>query len=261
MKNSVCRTEDRAALIDIMLDMGEALLSAGAEINRVEDTIARLGSAYEATRVSVFVITSSIVITVAFADDSEITQTRRILKSVQTDFNRLEQLNKLSRECTASPFKINDLRSRVEKIVSAKPRRSAGYMGGLLAAGAFAVFFGGNILDGLLAAAFAVIICLLQDFFAPVCPNRVFFYFCTAFITGLGICALSSPLSFLHADKIMIGDIMLLIPGIAITNSVRDILIGDTLSGTMRFVESLIWAVAIAGGFMLSIVLIGGAAL
>ena len=54
---------------------------------------------------------------------------------------------------------------------------------------------------------------------------------------------------------------MLLIPGIAITNSIRDMLIGDTLSGTMRFIESLIWAVAIAGGFMLAIAVTGRIAL
>lgn len=40
----------------------------------------------------------------------------------------------------------------------------------------------------------------------------------------------------------MIGDIMLLIPGILMTNSIRDILIGDTISGVMRLVESLLWA-------------------
>ena len=44
----------------------------------------------------------------------------------------------------------------------------------------------------------------------------------------------------------MIGDIMLLIPGILMTNSIRDILIGDTISGVMRLVESLLWAGALA---------------
>ena len=51
---------------------------------------------------------------------------------------------------------------------------------------------------------------------------------------------------------------MLLIPGIAMTNSVRDILVGDTISGVMRLIESLLWAGSIACGFMLAIRLIGG---
>ena len=56
-----------------------------------------------------------------------------------------------------------------------------------------------------------------------------------------------------HIDKIMIGDIMLLIPGVAFTNAVRNVLIGDTISGLMRLVESVLWAGAIACGFVLSI--------
>ena len=47
----------------IFLDMGEALLSSGAEIFRVEDTLNRMGYACGATQMNVFVITSSIVIT------------------------------------------------------------------------------------------------------------------------------------------------------------------------------------------------------
>ena len=49
------------------------------------------------------------------------------------------------------------------------------------------------------------------------------------------------------------GDIMLLIPGVAMTNATRDMLSGDTISGVMRFVESLLWAVALALGFMAAI--------
>ena len=65
-------------------------------------------------------------------------------------------------------------------------------------------------------------------------------------------------LPFLHTDKIMIGDIMLLIPGIAMTNSIRDILVGDTISGLMRLIESILWAGSLACGFMTAILLIGG---
>ena len=53
-------------------------------------------------------------------------------------------------------------------------------------------------------------------------------------------------------DMILIGDIMLMIPGLAMTNAVRNMLVGDTISGVVRLAESLIWAGALAGGFMLS---------
>ena len=49
--------------LHIFLDMGDALLNSGAEIFRVEDTLNRMGYACGAAQMNVFVITSSIVIT------------------------------------------------------------------------------------------------------------------------------------------------------------------------------------------------------
>ena len=74
-----------------------------------------------------------------------------------------------------------------------------------------------------------------------------------SFVVGIVICLLVRLLPFLNLDKIMIGDIMLLIPGIAATNSIRDMLMGDTISGMMRLIESILWAGALACGFMAAI--------
>jgi len=243
--------------MDIMLELGEELLSSGAEVNRVEDTLCRIGFAYGAKKVNVFVITSSIVMTVIFSDDEELTCTRRIVRSVCTNLSRLEQLNNLSRICTELTPDVAEVRAKLKEVTTHKPTKFFEYSGSILAAGGFAIFFGGTIFDGIIAAIFGAVICLLSHYFAPICPNRVFYYFSTALLMGFGICLVSALTPHLHSDKIMIGDIMLLIPGIAITNSVRDMLIGDTLSGTMRFIESLIWAIAIAGGFMLAIAITG----
>ena len=54
--------EQPEALLHCFLDLGEAMLAAGADVNRVEDTLTRLGRAYGAVRMDVFVITSSIVV-------------------------------------------------------------------------------------------------------------------------------------------------------------------------------------------------------
>ena len=64
-----------------MLDIGEALLTSGAEVNRIEDTIIRIGEAYGFVRVDVLTITASIVLTVHTAQGESLTQTRRIRKT------------------------------------------------------------------------------------------------------------------------------------------------------------------------------------
>lgn len=55
-------------LINFVLDIGEQMLISGAEVNRVEDSITRMCSAYGAKRVNVLTITSSIILTVRMLD-------------------------------------------------------------------------------------------------------------------------------------------------------------------------------------------------
>lgn len=250
--------KERTLLLHQFLDLGEMMLSIGAEVKRVEDTLVRMGNAYGASRMNVFVITSSIVITMAFPDEIELTQTRRILSPGGSDFTKLEELNNLSRRCCLSPMTVSQLQAEIRKLENTQPAQSRIYIGSILAAGGFAVFFGGTLWDGIAAGLFAMVICVFQDYLGTICPNKVIFNLLCSLAVGCGICGCARLIPGLHVDKIMIGDIMLLIPGIAMTNSVRDMLVGDTISGIMRLIESLLWAGSLACGFMISIWMIGG---
>ena len=250
--------DQRKEFIGAVLDIAEGMMVSGAEIDRIEGTVTRMGEAFGAKRVNSFAITSSIVVTLEMPDGETLTQTRRIVSSGTTDFTRLEALNRLSREYCADPFSVDELKRRLNDCK--KPfSKLKYYIGSVLAAAAFAVFFGGTVYDGLVAGVFAVLICVFSGLAPKFCPNSIISKFLCSLIVGLGICAVCRFVPVLNADMIMIGDIMLLIPGIALTNSIRNILVGDTVSGLTRFTESLVLAGALAGGFMLSFVLLGGA--
>lgn len=236
-----------------ILNMAEAMLSHGAEVNRVEDTVQRMGKAYGASQMQVFVITSSILVTMMFEDGRQITQSRRVKDVAATDFYKMEELNALSRECCRQPIEIHRLQQEILRIEEQKHPRIYTYLGSVLGVAGFCMFFGGNIKDGVVAGVFAVLICYLQEHLQNRCPNRVVFLLLCSFVCGVGICIVAGLWQKLHVDKIMIGDIMVLIPGIALTNGVRDILIGDTISGFMRLIEALLWAGALAVGFMAAI--------
>ena len=66
------QTCDYSELMDILLDFGETMMFAGGEIGRIEDSLGRLGAAYGAVKTNVFVITSSIELTLTFADQTVI---------------------------------------------------------------------------------------------------------------------------------------------------------------------------------------------
>ena len=97
------------------------MLTNGAEVSRVEETLNRMGHAYGATQMNVFAITSSIVVTMVFEEGEEYTQTRRITTPVGTDFFKLEQANALSRRCCSSPLSLADLKDEINKISKISP--------------------------------------------------------------------------------------------------------------------------------------------
>ncbi len=240
----------------LLVDFAEEFLISGAEINRVEDTVSRMGMAFGAKRANVFVITSVVVITLDMPDGETFTESRRIVSNGTVNLLRLEALNRLSRQYCAEKFSTENLKKRFDACLT--PFKTVlYYIGSVIAAMSFAVFFGGTLLDGLLSGVFALFICLFSLNSYKFCPNSVVAKFLCSFITGIFICAVCRFVPILNADKIIIGDIMLLIPGIALVNSTSNIIVGDTVSGLTRFTESVVQAAALAGGFMLAIFIVG----
>ncbi|MCR4747254.1 MAG: threonine/serine exporter family protein [Clostridiales bacterium] len=242
--------KDPHKFLNLALDMGEELMSCGAEVNRVEDTITRMGMAFGAVNMNVFVITTSIVVTMQLSDDESLTLTRRITNPGSIDFRKLSRLNNVSRQYCQGEIAAEDLEGEFKKAIDPTTKPIRMYLGSALAAFAFAIFFGGKVWDGLVAAAFGLLICAFQRGFSGKAPNLIIYNIVTSFIVGLGVCFLAKFIPGLNLDKILIGDIMLLVPGVAMTNAIKDILVGDTVSGTMRLVETIMWAGALAGGFM-----------
>jgi uncharacterized membrane protein YjjP (DUF1212 family) len=250
-------------LLACLLDIGEQLLISGADVNLVERYISNMGRAYGAVRMNVLVITASIVVTMALPDGTEHTQTRRVESSGATDFCKLERLAALCRACWQAPAQtgaempIGTLEQHFSQINAARQSRLALYLGGILSAAGFAVFFGGSALDGCVSAVFAIFICLMIEWVRPLTPNTFSFNFLASLLCGLATGAVHYALPEMSVGMVMIGDIMLLIPGVALTNATRDMISGDTISGVMRAIESLLWATAIALGFMLALWITG----
>ncbi len=244
-------------VLPCLLDIGEAMLVTGADVNLVERLIRHVGYSYGATKMNVLVITASIIVTMRLPNGREYTQTRRVDTTGATDFAKLERLTSLCDECIRCPLAPTALREKLDAILSEPFPRPALYIGGILAASFFAVFFGGGVVDGVVAGVFAVLVCLLLEYLKPYAPNTIAFNFVASFLAGVGIGLVAKVLPGLSIDMAIIGIIMLLIPGVAMTNATRDMIAGDTISGVMRFIESLLWASALAIGFMAALLLTG----
>ena len=197
-------------IMEKALDVGEAMLCTGAEISRVEDTILRICHTYGGGVIDVFTILSLIILSWHTTDDQNFTQTRRIY-SYSTDLGKLEELNALSRYICANKPSCDEIEQRVEEIMHGDRRRISvsRMMGYILGASAFAIFFGGNLRDGVAAGIVAWIFYFWEYIFGPRSKNRVVYTLLSSFAVGI-LCMLSVLSGIaVHVDKVMIGNIML----------------------------------------------------
>ena len=221
-------------LVDASLDMGKALLLAGGEVTRVEDTITRILHAYGMHKVGVFTITSLIEVTARTPDGDEIVKARRIAGGYATNLDRVEQLNALSREICATCPPPQDIISRIEAIKYPKPEAAwISYIGAMLAAGSFTVFFGGRLADVPATIILACFINWMDRKGIYKKENQLLFYLVCSIVTGFLGCILVRVGIGVHLDKILIGCIMLTIPGIPITYAMRDMLLGESITGSV----------------------------
>ena len=244
-------------LFTCVMDIGEQMLIAGAEVHRVEDSVSRMCRAFGYHRTDVFIITSSMVVTVYTDDGSWMTQTRRV-SGISTDSEKLHRLNQLSRDICARPMTAQQIRDGLAAAVDVP---SLPFLSDLLCcaviAGAFTLFFGGGVTE-MIVSFFVGALTRIGSFAAErAIANRIFLKFLSTLI-ATALAFLAVRLGWIPSvDKIIIGNIMSLIPGIGLTNALRDLFTGDSIAGILRFTETMLTALAIAAGYFL-VVILGG---
>ena len=243
-------------LLCLALDVGEGLLKNGAEVARVEDTIERICYAYGAVHVEVFTIISMINAAVRMPDGSYSSQLRRV-KQTSTNLDTLEGLNTLSRKICREKPTLDEFDDMLHKL---KERRAypktVNVLASAVATSAFCLFFGGGLIDAVLTFLIGVGIFYISNF-PSVRLNSMAKTVISSFVaaTVAGIANMIYPL--FNVDAIIIGSIMLLVPGMMFGTAMRDLLCGDLIAGTLKILQAIIQTLMIGFGYMLSYALIG----
>ena len=243
---------DVKGLLDCAMDIGEQMLVSGAEVHRAEDSIKRMCTAMGAERTDIFIIPSSMVATVHTPSGESFTQTRRIT-SVGTDLERLDRLNDLSRRICEKHLSEAEIRREYGRIVAA--RRYPFWvecMAYAVIAGAFTLFFGGGIADAAVSMTVGLLLRFVVLLTDRMLPNKIFAKFACSFLAS-ALAFFAVRLSLISGvDKVIIGNIMLIIPGVGFTTALRDLFTGDSIAGLLRSIEAVLIALAIAAGYLIS---------
>lgn len=249
-------------LLKIACKLGQLMLESGAETYRVEQTITIVCNAYNYKECESSVIPSTISISITTVTNETFTMIKRI-KSRGVNLNKISLVNDLSRRICCDKITITDFKKRLEKIDNS-PHYSefTTTFFTALASAAFCVLFGGNYKDFLVSFVIGYILSICTTYLGTMDVNGFFINIFAGFIASfLALASVKIGIGF-QQDKIIIGSIMLLLPGIAITNAIRDIISGDIVSGMSRSIEALLAAISIAVGtgigFNVGIKFLGG---
>ena len=244
-------------VLRLALDIGEGLLTCGGEVRRVEDTIERVCRAYGAEHTEIFAIPSVIIAAVRMPNGAYSSQMRRI-HSTENNLLKLERYNEVSYVVCRKRPPLCEVDGMIRRVKEQKSLPEwLPFAGSMLGAGAFAVFFGGSLRDGMVAALVGAIIALLEKIRTKH-VNRFAKTAIESFVGGV-LAYLSVWAGFgENAKMIIIGTIMLLVPGLAFGTALRDLLYGDFLAGTLKTVQVLLIALMIAFGYLLSTFVMGG---
>lgn len=227
---------------------GRIMLKSGAETYRVEDTIIRICKSRKNIRYAdAYIVPTGIFISLEY--EGELISYIKRVKSISINLNRISLVNEFSRQFVSSHMPLDEGIEELKKINKAGvyPFFYKTFFGS--SAGAiFCLLFGGTIYDFLAGFIVSFLVLLSINFISKLELT----FFIDNFIGAM----IGSLLSFIlyklglgdNIDKIIIGSIMCLVPGVAITNAIRDTMSGDFLSGLSRGMEAIFSAIAIALG-------------
>jgi uncharacterized membrane protein YjjP (DUF1212 family) len=241
---------DYEKLLNMATELGYQLMYSGAEIYRVEESARRLLCAYGLETPEVFAIPNCLIVSVSTPQGHPVTRMRRVPLH-GTDIELLERCNNLCRHLCVEKPPLDEALSAVAALGADIPRYSPRMV--LLGYGAapafFAPLFGGGPRDMACAllSGLAVGVCLLyggkfigaNGFFRTAVCSAVAAFLALALVeAGLGE----------SVDIVTISALMVLVPGVALTNAMREIMAGDTFSALSRTADAILAASAIALG-------------
>jgi uncharacterized membrane protein YjjP (DUF1212 family) len=235
-------------LVPVAADWGAVLLASGAEIRQVEEGLYALFASH-GHRAEVFVLLKGIFLSAWEPGGEPVSLIRHVRGGSGVDLARLERGLKLQTTLAQGDLGADEARQSVDALAASGPRRGWVLTAAAAAtAGLYALFFGGTVPEALWATALAAAVQGLRLVWSGLRVPALADVFLSAVLLALG--ALAAPLLLAGADpvRVLTGGVMILIPGVALVNGIKDILHGDTVSSLYRLAEAGLQTAAIAAG-------------
>ena len=239
---------DSKEILTLAVEIGDVLLRSGGEIYRVEDKILHILDAFGIEEYDVYVLSNGIFAS-ANEQKADACSIVRHVPLGDVHLGKIAAINQLSREISAGECSVDEAWKQLNAC-KAIPVQSPFVQKTCCGIGCacFCSIFGGRPLDAFFS--------FLLGFFLQFLRLRQQAHGTSKFLTNIAGSAFltASSLALVRMglpvlqDKIVIGSIVPLLPGIALTTSIRDLFGGDYLSGAIHLLDALLTAMCIALG-------------
>lgn len=244
-------------VLSLAVEIADVMLRNGGEIYRIEDTVVHILKAYNIENFDVYLLSNGIFAS-ANEDKEDACSIIRHVPLGSVNLSKIAYLNQLARDLCTHKCTIAEGWERVKeaKTLPSYSNKNQYFFCGLGSA-CYTFMFGGGLMD----FGFSFIIGLFEQILLNHLAERKFSrflrnVFTSAFVSTCSILVMQTGLPLLQ-DKIIIGAIMPLVPGITFTTSIRDFHNGDYLSGTIHLIDALLTALCIAVGIIIPMAVFG----
>ncbi len=236
-------------LIRIVKLTSQIILENGGETYRAEETINFICKAAGVMEVDSFATPTGIYITLSVDGIENNTVIKRINKRT-INLSKLNSVNNISRQLTQNTITMDEAIIQLEETKN-KTENNHKYLSlfyGGISAAFFTLLFGGGVLEFFISLTSGVIVTLAARKFESIHSYQFFSSIMAGIIIAFFAIAGTYIAGFGNYNYVIVGGMMPQLPGLAMTNAIRDTIRGDLVSGMARGAEALLVASSLAAG-------------
>jgi len=240
---------------EMLLEIGTILMVSGANTQRIKVTISRIANAFGCDT-DLMITNHALMLTLTYKDKIKTFTSVKYIPSMHLNFNLISDISTMSWKIVEQKWSVERINKELG-LLNRKPLypRMLVLFLVALAGASFCRILGGGFIE--------MAVCFIGTFAGIFVRQESMklkfnFYLCvffaaltSSFIVGL-YSYLNPTATYIHAFS---TSVLFLIPGVPMINSFSDLIDGNILNGTLRGVNVLIIAFAIALGLMTSLLI------
>jgi len=227
----------------------QLILENGGETYRAEETINFICKSLGVREMDSIATPTGFHITISVDGNENNTIIKRISKRT-INLSKLNTINNISRQLTEKHITLDEAIILLEETRddTGNNRKFYSYFYGGFSAAFFTLIFGGGIFEFIVALLSGIAVTFVTKKF----ENLHSYQFFSSIFAGIIIATfaiLSTHIThFGNYNYIIVGGIMPQLPGLAMTNAIRDAIRGDLISGITRGTDAILVAYSLASG-------------